>query len=266
MMKKVLIIMLMILLCACSENRLDDLKNSKSEITTDQALVKVTTYLISGYDLEKNYSVSDGIKTIDLDHKLSDGDTSVFTVYCDDAPIFLFLKDKDGERIVKPEEAMKRMDEDHYYVIVETEENIYCVSSKEILLIDGDEDYELPKDTETLTEKVKEAIKEENPMSQSRTAIEKKSSSGLPKQQANDRVIVRFKDGNREKQIADYEKFCHGKAQSGVNSSDIYLFIFDPLSDEDLKKLIEESEKLDYVAAVSVDKISELQRPASEKQ
>lgn len=110
-------------------------------------------------------------------------------------------------------------------------------------------------------------MKYENPMGKTRSIIktEKPIDGGAelnPDGYANDRIIIRFEEGNREEQIADYEKVCNGKVQSDINTGNIYIFVFEPLSDKEMQKLLDLSDDLPYVKAASLDKISKPTDPA----
>ena len=272
-MKKALLVIMMAILCACTEVSIKDVENPVSEISGLELQEMVKTYLLENGDLKKDYYIGTGIRTLSLTSDISEGKTDVFPVYCDDQLILLVLHRLEGDLIVVPEEVLKYISENNNYLITETEGNVYYLSQEEILLIDGDEKYEFSDVTSKLLEKVREKINEENVMGKDKIIIKMmkpidgKDSGFVPSGMfANDHIIIRFAEGNREEQIEVYEEFCHGKVQSDINTSDVYIFVFDPLSDEKLQKLLDDSNALDYVEAASLDKLNELQLPGLSKE
>ena len=272
-MKRALMMIIMILLCACTEVSVKDLKNPISEISGFELQEMIKTYLLENGDLKKNYYMGNGIRTLSLTGNMSEGKTDVFPVYCEDQPILLLIHRSDNDLIAVPEKALKCISENNNYLIVETEENIYYLSKDEILLIDGDENYGFSEAENKILDKVRANIEEENIMGKDKAIIKMlkpidgQDSGFVPSGMfANDHIVIRFVEGNREEQIKAYEEFCHGKVQSGINTSDVYIFEFSALSDADIQKLVDDSNALDYVEAASLDKINEIQLPGLSKE
>lgn len=72
---------------------------------------------------------------------------------------------------------------------------------------------------------------------------------------ADNHLVVRFKDGNREEQIEKFKAFCNGNLSSHLKLGDVYVFETAEHDADNIEKLVEASKELDYVEAVGLDKI-----------
>jgi hypothetical protein len=263
-MKKILVMIMMILLCACAGQEF--VTNSKAEISSVEIAEEALGYISDHYSLRREYYVGDGVKTliVNEDGKIADGETEVFPVYYNDDILFMVLA-KEGEcRFVEPSDAMAAIIRNNKYLIFEVSGNVFYLSQDEFLMIDGDKKFVIPEDMNALISKKYDGKFIDNPMGEERVIIKTKKPIDGGEQKdpvGDDHIIVRFKEGDREKQIADYEAFCNGNVDVNDPNNEIYIFYFDKLSLPELNKLVEESNKLDYVEIAQLDQQNELIDP-----
>lgn len=250
-MKKTLMLIIMLLLAACTAGTPEKVENQISELTgTDE--VEIGSFLAENYGGDDAFSVGTGISTLDL----NDAETiSLYPVYVNDRLAALAVKDKTFKYIT--DDDLLNCFEDHdEYLIVNEGSNIVYVAKDKTVLLHGEAGYLEEKETEEMLKKIRSTISSPNPLGKERKALvvnKSKDDTTKDGRYRNDRIIVSFKEGDTVKMIEDFEQFCGGKAQSGVNTSNIYIFVFEPLSDKDLYALLEESRSLEYVSGVSLD-------------
>ncbi len=267
-MKKALLIIMMILLCTgCSKEPLSNPLAENAGLFYEQ---EARSYISEHYSADSNYYIGTGIRTLSVDGKtVGEGKTDITPVYQDDDLMFLIIHNEKGNQIITPEKTMAYIAEHDRYVIFEMKESIYLIGEGALFSVLDDEEYEIDEDLRKLIEKECGKTFEVNMMGSKKALIKmiqpKEDPKDQPQTVANDRIVVKFKDGDREKQIAMYEEFCNGKVQSKLNSSDIYIFVFDPLNEKALNRLLEDTQALSYVESASLDRINGLNPPSAKE-
>ncbi|MBQ3963025.1 MAG: hypothetical protein II678_05690, partial [Erysipelotrichaceae bacterium] len=145
----------------------------------------------------------------------------------------------------------------------EMDGKLYALYADQFLLIDEDAAMDLPEEVRSYLEKMLNKKKlEENILGSKRSIIKMVAPKEDVKGDSmyrNDRILVKFKEGDRIKQIEMYETFCKGKCINIENSSGIYIFTFEEMKEEDLKRLLNDSKGLPYIESASLDQKNELQ-------
>ena len=250
-MKKILLIIMLFLLCACTGGSTETMENRILEPDkTDEE--EICSFIAENYESSSGFLIGTGIITLNEDDEQQLG---IYPIYEGDRLIALAVKDKTF-RYITNESLLSCIKDDGAYLIVGEGSNIIYVDQDKAVLLDGREGCLEEKETEEMIKRIKLSIGEKNPMGTEKKKLNvNKAGNNMTKdgRYRNDRIIVSFKDGHAEKMIADFEAFCGGKAQSDVNTSNIYIFVFDPLNDSDLYALLEKSRNLDYVSGASLD-------------
>ncbi len=250
-MKKILLLIILLLLTACTAKSPDIMENQISNPTkTDEE--EISSFVAENYGSDSTFSIGTGITALDLNDVQT---VNLYPIYENDRLIALVVKDKTF-RYITDEDLLNCFGDNVEYLIVEEGFNIIYVDKDRAVLLDGEEGCLEEKETEEMLIKIRLSIGSSNPMGQERKALAiEKNEDNTTKdgRYRNDRIIVSFREGDVEKMIGDFEEFCSGKAQSGVNTSNIYIFVFEPLNDKDLYALLEESRSLEYVSGASLD-------------
>ena len=262
--------MLLSLICICSgcskeipTNHLSD----KAGFLFDEETIR---YIYQNFDPHSSYYYGTGIKSLAMkEDQIADGDMDLIPVFKEDEPIFVIVSGKE-DRMVRSKNFLEYIKVHQKYVILEAEGNLCLLSADGLIVIEGDETYSFPEELQTSLREIFDNRFEDNLMGTKKSIIKmrKPNDPGIDEKTkaADDHIIVRFREGDRIEQIAKYEEFCHGKAQTGPNTSDIYIFYFDAMSLPDLNRLVEESNKLDYVEIAQLDEQNELIDPVKESE
>ena len=265
-MKKVLIMLLSILcLCACSKQIPTNPPSKKAAFLYRDESV---SYIGEHFDRNKEYYYGTGISSLKIEGgKIVEGDTDIIPVYQGEELVFLILGGEEN-KIVDDDEILHGFNGNKNFVILEIENDLCLFDADSMTVIDGDPSFTLDDDLSSFLKKEFGAAIPENLFGKEKAIIKMKEPKGDgiiddKTDPDNDHIIIRFKDGNREEQIRMYEEFCKGKCETGENTSDIYIFYFDALSDADMNDLVERSKMLDYVEAASIDHENELIDPVT---
>ncbi|MBQ2658446.1 MAG: hypothetical protein IJF87_07770 [Erysipelotrichaceae bacterium] len=250
-MKKLLSVILLILLAACTSETVETMENEVSVVdkTTEEEII---SFLAENRDTGNGFAIGTGICSVG---NQDSQEICIYPLYEDDRLVTLVIKD-DTLRYVTDEALLNVIREDGMYLIVNSGPDVIYVDKETAVLLSGKEDCLEKKETEEMIKRIRLSIGTENPMGKQKKKLTVKKTGDDTAENGryrNDRIIVSFKEGDVEKMISDYEAFCGGKAQSGPNTSNVYIFVFEPLNDKDLHALLDESRGLDYVSGVSLD-------------
>ena len=249
-MKKILTAIMLLLLTACAEKPTEIIENRVSALSEADEK-RIASFVADNYDGETGFSIGTGI--VALNQKDS-RELSLYPIYENDRLIALAVKDGDMRYVT--DDTLENIRKDVPFLIVNDGLNIIYVDRDRTAVLDGEIECLEEKEIQEMLKRIKASIGSLNPLGRDRKKLvisEKADHSEEDRRYRNDRIIVSFKEGDKEKMISDFEMFCGGKAQSGVNTTNIYVFVFEPLNEKDLYRLLEESRNLDYVSAASLD-------------
>ncbi len=264
-MKKTILTFLMSLMFLCTGCSKQIPTNEKSDEPGFLFNQQVIEYIDANYDHKVSYYYGTGIKALAVeDDHIVNGKTEIIPIYREDEPIFFIIYGSEA-KMIKADKVSDYIRHNHKYIVIEAENELCLISADGVITFDDDVSYLLDEKISSLIKKEIGNRFQDNIMGSGKSIIKmvnpKDPDIKENADSANDHIIVKFKDGDRTEQIAKYEEFCKGKAQSGSNTSDIYIFYFDALSSEELNKLLEESNKLNYVEIAQLDKQNELIDP-----
>ena len=266
-MKKLLIlVMILFTLCGCTDD--GPISNPASEVSSFEVMDTVQDYLEENYNLNRDYYLGSGIRTLSFDSdKICEGNSDVFPVYFNDRILFMVVLKDGTSEVILPEKTMEKMSEDDHFILYEIENEILYISETENISLYTDESSVLPEEIQKVITKNFEGKITENPMGTRKIIIKTVKPSGGKDGQsldyAHDHIIIRFAQGDREKQISDYEAFCNGKVGNDDPDLETYIFYFDPLSDTEMDKLVDLSNQLPYVESAAKDKVADLIDPTT---
>lgn len=265
-MKKILI-MLLSLLCLCTGCSKEVISNPASKKAVFLYQEDAIAYISENYDRYKDHYFGSGILTLKIEGKeLIDGDIDIIPVYEGEKMIFVILG-KDEIKIIDDEQVLNKLDGDKKFVILQIEDNVCLFDTEGLTMIDGESSYTHPEELSNFLKKEFGDKIPENLLGKDKSIIKMKEPKGdiidgkvNPK---NDHILIQFQEGDITEQISMYEDFCKGKCETGENTAGVYIFYFDALSDPDMNKLVEDSNKLDYVKTASIDHENELIEPVT---
>lgn len=252
-MKKCFILLLLVLLSACSsQTSVTALTNET--VAVDQGVVELikTTFIVDdGTSLE----VSEGYQVVNCDKKETvNSDFVLYPVYQNQQLTNFVLKSSKNVICNVSEEIREKLNDS--FAIVEVSGNVYLLASGEYFKIYGLKAIEenkmkkLLSETELLTKFTKESI----------TTIKQ----GILT--ADNRIVVRFVEGDGDEYVAQYSKVCNGTMISFNQTTGNYVFAFEPLKDDQLQALLEKTKQLEYVKEAFLDGLNELNSTTNQAQ
>ena len=262
-MKRLIVSILIIAICmtGCSDHVPTNPVSKQAGIFYQETAVRCIT---DNYDVNAKHYIGTGIRSLKIDGKqLVEGDLDIIPVYEEEELIFLIVGNEDDVHIIDSKDALAYMSTHPDFIVFEMNGKLYALYADQFLLIDEDAAMDLPEEVRSYLEKMLNKKKlEDNILGSKRSIIKmvapKEDIKG-DSMYRNDRILVKFKEGDRIKQIEMYETFCKGKCINIENSSGIYIFTFEEMKEEDLKRLLNDSKGLPYIESASLDQKNELQ-------
>ena len=253
-MKKLIVIILAILLFGCTAEKQD---LSYIIVNWDNEVMYAVCDYISDKDINDQYQLADGIVAADCSDmsNIRNGSSKVFPIYCNDDIEYLLLQSGDEITVEPISEKVKKMFEENC-TIVQIGDSVYAVADSNIVRLfgegNGEDDMRKLRKinaADLLASKLNNNKKEVFHSQNGTVMIE-----GI--EVSNRRISIKFKEGDVEQFVEQYQQFCNGTLHSSLITSGIYVFEFEQLSATKLNQLIEQSKQLPYVEEVIAEKVN----------
>lgn len=252
-MRLLILTFLILSLCACSKQTI------KNELVKDYGFAtekELVTYINEHLDKNQRYTLGNGIIVFDFDN--NEKELQLFPVYCNEKLVFLALYEKEADTVyLSNPELLESIEKNRKYLIIKIDNEIYFISDEKDILLYGD----LKQLSKKINRKIKEIKKgeiEDNLMGIERITIKtvdiKDNKPEInEKNYYNDRILIRFTVGDLYSKIRLYEAFCHGRIQNTISKTNMYVFCFSPLNNDELAILYNSTSSLEYVSSVSLE-------------
>ena len=248
-MKKILVLVLAVMLLAGCQQQKTVIVNKILNVTEVSSEVFNTAE--KSIEEEGFFYLGTGIKAAEVSDEgdVSEGSYDVYPVYLDDEYYGLLVNNAGNVSVVKTDIG------NTLGTIISNNGNVYNVNEEGADLILGDRNRKL--DDSILNKIELKNISKEN-FGRERKLLKGSNtvtdfSTGI--QYSSKRIIVQFTDGDTEKKIADFEKFCQGKMTASIKSIGSYTFEIEPSSFKKLSLLVEKALELDYVSNAHLDEV-----------
>lgn len=261
MRKLVIIFISLMLLVGCSGSNRKYMDENRSAGVMDEAGCKAVVELF--YDVDRMYHIGSGVYLNEIEgNDLVESADIIYTFYTDyQVTTLIMLHDGEYSVVNTDPEAMKALDKNLLtdFMIIRVHDSIYLVSSSEVLKLTSDDD-ELEKKDSDVMKKIQNMTMKPSKLGSWVNSLTGKgmNTDGKGNNYSNRRIVVRFTEGDVERKIADFESFCNGKLKSTVKGSGLYVFLIDQRNYLEMKELVEDAKKLDYVDDAFMDEAKRL--------